>query len=362
MTRRTVARQLSVNLVGWDNGGGLTTDIEVVARVLARSGCRVLFNGHRTRKPRHTFERMLRGAGLRLRQSYATFSGCPILDVNIFVESIAPRFLSIGKINCLIPNPEWFREENMPYIPAMDMVLCKTQEAVATFRPLAQDTRYVGFTSADRFDPDILRSNELLCLHAAGASPSKGTSAVVEAWRRHPEWPRLVVIRSPAWYSGEAVPKELMAPNIEYIIERLDDRTWRRYQNTCEVHVCPSEAEGFGHIIVEAMSCAALVITTDGPPMNELVTTDRGVLVSYFRAEPMRLGSSYFVDVDDLERQIGGVLKMKQNERRALGGNARSWYESQSKAFEQAMRNLVDEVWPEQLARKSSERKHSRLA
>jgi len=286
----------------------------------------------------------------------ASVSGRPICSVNLFIESISPKAIRFGRLNCFIPNPEWFREENMPYLPAMDMVLCKTHDAVATFRPLAQDTRYVGFTSTDRLEPDILRSNELLCLHAAGASPSKGTSAVVETWRRHPEWPRLVVIRSPAWYSGEAVPKEPTAPNIEYVIARLDDRTWRRYQNTCEVHVCPSEAEGFGHIIVEAMSCAALVITTDGPPMNELVTTDRGVLVSYARSEPMRLGSSYFVDVDDLERQVGRVLKMEERERRALGGNARNWYESQSRAFENAVRNLVDEVWPEQIARKSCER------
>jgi glycosyltransferase involved in cell wall biosynthesis len=279
-----------------------------------------------------------------------------IYDVNLFIESISAKDVQFGRFNCFIPNPEWFREENMPYLSAMDMVLCKTHDAVSAFRPLARETRHVGFTSTDRFDPDIRRSDELLCLHAAGASPSKGTSAVVEAWRRHPEWPRLVVIRSPAWYSGEAVPKEPTAPNIEYVIERLDDRTWRHYQNTCEVHVCPSEAEGFGHIIVEAMSCAAVVITTDGPPMNELVTTDRGVLVSYSRSEPMRLGSSYFVDVDDLERQVVRVLKMGQRERHALGRIARTWYENQTKAFETAMRHLVDEVWPEQIARKSCER------
>jgi glycosyltransferase involved in cell wall biosynthesis len=134
------------------------------------------------------------------------------------------------------------------------------------------------------------------------------------------------------------------APNIEDLNQHLEYEVLRKYRNKCAVHLCPSEAEGFGHCIVEAMSCEAVVVTTDAPPMNELVTANRGVLVRAARSEPMRLGSRYFVDVDDLELQIGRVIAMKPEERRALGENARQWYLVQREAFRNAMKAFLVEV------------------
>jgi hypothetical protein len=41
-----------------------------------------------------------------------------------------------------------------------------------------------------------------MCLHIAGASLQKGTAAVLEAWRRRPDWPHLVVIGNPCCRFG----------------------------------------------------------------------------------------------------------------------------------------------------------------
>jgi multisubunit Na+/H+ antiporter MnhB subunit len=46
-----------------------------------------------------------------------------------------------------------------------------------------------------------------------------------------------------------------------------------------------SEREGFGHYINEARAVGAFVISTDHPPMNELVTPERGALVKPTRVE-----------------------------------------------------------------------------
>jgi glycosyltransferase involved in cell wall biosynthesis len=342
---------LLVNVVGRDHGGGLTTDMEILAGALRKAGCRVRFNGHVSRHKRGEVHRIVRGVGLRVRHGVGWIGADPIYDINLFLESIASRYLPHARLNCFLPNPEWFRESTRDYLHRIDCVLCKTRTAVDIFKPLASDVRYLGFTSADRLDGEHSQPDELLCLHGAGGSLSKGTSAVVEAWLRHPEWPHLIVIQHPFAYGGEPMERYPHAANIEYVFDRLDDATWRRYQNECAVHVCPSEAEGFGHVLVEAMSCGAVLVTTDGPPMNELVTIDRGLLVRPARAEPMRLGTAYYVDIEDLERQVDRVVRMTREQRRLLGNNARRWYETQSAAFAQRLEQFIDEHRPAQPAR-----------
>jgi hypothetical protein len=47
----------------------------------------------------------------------------------------------------------------------------------------------------------------------------------------------------------------------------------RRFQSEHPIHICASEREGFGHYLNEARAASALVISTDHPPMNELVTS-----------------------------------------------------------------------------------------
>ena len=226
----------------------------------------------------------------------------------------------------------------------IDWVLCKTMSAVQACGGLARGTRYLGFTSPDKLSQDVARADEIMCLHIAGASSWKGTAAVVEAWRRRPDWPLLVIIRNPKQYDGGPLMEFPLVPNINVIDRRISARELREYQNACTVHVCPSEAEGFGHIIVEAMSCGAVVVTTDGAPMNEIVMANRGVLVRVSHTEPMRLATRYFVDVDDLGRQIDRVLTMKPDQRRALGENARQWYLTQREAFASAMNAFLVEI------------------
>jgi hypothetical protein len=92
------------------------------------------------------------------------------------------------------------------------------------------------------------------------------------------------------------------------------------------------------------MSCGAVVVTTDGAPMNEIVTADRGYLARASHMEPMRRATRYFVDVDDLGRQIDRVLALKPDQRLALGKNARQWYLTQREAFAGAMTEFLDEI------------------
>ena len=104
-------------------------------------------------------------------------------------------------------------------------------------------------------------------------------------------------------------------------------------QNETAIHLCPSEAEGFGHVIVESMSVGALIIISDAPPTNEIITGANGLLVESERSEAMRLGRGYFASRDDLARKIGQALTMSEQQRNSLGQVARAWFDANETAF-----------------------------
>lgn len=331
---------LRVNIVSWD-GGGLGTDIDILMAVLERAGYVVRFKGRRHRRPRNRIHSLLMTAGVTLAQRWAALSRRPKFDVNLFDETIFPEFLPSARTNCLFVHPEWFRDENLEHFQGLDYVLCKTPSAVEMFRDLSVPCRMVRFTSPDKRIPGFVRSGPLRCLHLSGQSAVKGSEAVVEAWSRHPEWPELTVIRRSKRYGSEDAPSLPPLPNVRYETDYVPAERLRQLQNECQVHVLPSQAEAYGHIIGEAMSCGAIVVTTDAVPMNELVTPERGVLVRVARSEPMRRSRRNFVDVAALEAELNRVFAMPTEQRDALGRNARSWYEEQDGEFQRGLREFL---------------------
>lgn len=331
-----------INISAWDNGSGLSIDIDILVERFEEAGCPTWVNGRKQRTRRSGASRIVMGLASRLRNATGILAG-PHYDANIFVENIDLDVISRGRVNCLIPDPEWLHDPSLPLVARMDWVLCKTHSAVDAFGVLTPRVRYVGWTSPDRAAREATQPQELRVLHLAGQSQSKGTIAVVEVWRRHPEWPQLVLVRRQHPYLPR-MPEFAPLGNVLCLNERVDDITLQRLQNECAIHLCPSEAEGFGHSIVEAMSCGVVVVTTDGAPMNELIAPDRGVLVRWASSKPMRLATSYTVDVDDLERQVARVLAMSPEERAAMGTNARRWYESSRASFNAAIGRFVEEL------------------
>ena len=126
---------------------------------------------------------------------------------------------------------------------------------------------------------------------------------MLSAWSQHPEWPRLIVVSQ----LPMAAPAH---PNVEQLATRIADAQLRRLQNECAIHVCPSEVEGFGHTLMEGMSCGAVILTTEAPPMDELVSADEGFLVPYDGTSPMGAGIRYMVDEQRLEEVLGSMWRV----------------------------------------------------
>lgn len=325
-------RRHALNVIAWSNGVGLTRDIELLADALRRGGDSVTISAIGRGKLR----KWSRPVVMRTRALLHRLAGRRKFDANLMLEHVRPEDFGVAQRQLFVPNPEWCLPSDAALLPRVDGILAKTRHAVAIFTAQGCKVAYCGFTSDDRLDASVPR--ERTFFHLAGRSSSKGTQRLIALWQRHPDWPVLTVLQSPR----TAKPIEPPAANIVHRIDYIDDAELRRMQNAHRFHLCPSETEGFGHYIVEAMSVGAIVVTTDGEPMNELVTPERGVLVASGRTGTQHLATTHDFDNAAMAAAIERLIAMPDAELDRLGGNARSWYLDNDAGFSARLQSALE--------------------
>lgn len=312
-----------IQLLGRDNGAGLSRDLVLLAEALREAGAAADMRGlpHRGRLAEWLTRLQLAASA-------------PRYDLNLMLERIRPEFARAAQRNVLVPNPEYFRPRDRHALRCIDEVWAKTRHAVPLFESLGVRTRYIGFTSPDRFDPQIPRRHAFF--HGPGRSNNKGTAALLKLWARHPHWPVLTV----AWRRRHVELDHLPA-NVRLLRDHLDDDAYLRLQNEHRFHLCPSQTEGYGHYLAEAMSCGAVVVTLDAEPMNELVTPERGVLVPAQPLGQQDLATMYGWDEDAMRAAIERCIAMDAAETERLGAAARAWYEANRNGFPARLREAL---------------------
>ena len=316
---------MRVNVIAWDNGLGLSRHLRLLAGALRARGHDVTMTGLR----RGNWRKLGRRVFLGTRNAWNRVlgdRGWARHDVNILIEHIRPEFLPAARRNVLLPHPEWFLDTDRALLPRIDAVFAQTRHAMPIFETLGARVLYTGFTSEDRRDTSVPRQRAFF--HLAGRSQHKGTVRLLQLWRRHPEWPQLTVVQNP-----KSATPGAPATNIEHRIDYLDDVELLRLQNAHWFHLCPSETEGYGHYLVEAMGLGAVVITTDAAPMNEFITLERGLCVEYARSGRQNLARTHYFDEAAMERTIVQALAMDETTCRRLGTAARGWFEANARAF-----------------------------
>ena len=337
-----------LHIIYWKNGKGLELDAGILAEIAKSAGYEVSFS--ETRNPGHYGKlfsdhvatrwhnwRLRRNLLRQARRSLST-TNCPPYDVAICLEDVTSAAFETARKTVLIPNQEWFKKSRVGKIPDFDAVFCKSRLAERIFRTAGARARYIGFSTpvatAERSEsPDFSR-----CLHIAGRSFMKGTRAVVEAWSRHPEWPALTLLGT----GGHALGK--VPSNVHLIDRYLSEDERQHLQATHGIHVCPSESEGYGHTIAEGMARGAVVVTTDAPPMNELISRDRGFLVAASPDKPMGLDHRYRVAVRDLEAAMEKLLNTSLEERASLGREAKRHFTQRDGFFRSAFLESLNEL------------------
>lgn len=236
--------------------------------------------------------------------------------LTIFSESLPLGWLGTARACVLIPNQEWIRGDMLRHMAACAEIWCKSRHAQDIFTALGFKTRYIGFSSFDLYRPEVVKDYGR-AIHVAGRSHLKGTHTLLKVWAANPDWPSLLVISSNPEFRRYA------GHNIEVRVGDLSQEELVTHMNERGIHLCPSEAEGFGHFIAEGLSTQAVVVTVDAPPMNELVRPEFGFLARYGRKEAMSQGERFFVSPEDLQAQIAACLGLPLAQRHALGERAR---------------------------------------
>lgn len=297
--------------MGLPNGVGISRDMDIISNLLRSNGFEV--------DTQHMFRVVPKKH---------------IYDLTIYLERLSPGTLEMGKMNAFIPNQEWFENDWLRFLPYFSLILAKTRFAEKVFTDLGAKTEYISFTSEDRYLPDV-KKDDYHWMHLAGKSVQKQTETVIQTWAKNPGFPSLTIIQDPKFYRSRTTLK-----NVNFIIDRYPDDVLKVLQNSFATHVCPSETEGFGHYIMEAMSTKSLVITTNAAPMNELVSADFGVFVEPVSHKPMKLSTAYQVSTETLEQAV--VKAMILTDKRAeFGEKARNFFLSNDSLFRSRFVNAI---------------------
>jgi len=318
------ARMSTINLIARDNGFGLSRDLRLLQTALTESGHAVTISAvrrGRLRKLGYAW-RAKGGRALRRLRGHDPVA----FDVNLMLEHVRSEFFPQARVNVLMPNPEWFLPADSAVLSGVDGVFAKTIYTQSIFAGLGSRVAFTGFTSEDRLDAGVPRERSFF--HLAGRSGTKNTEPLLALWRRHPRWPRLTVVQD-----RHMAQSAVVAPNIDHRIGHLSDSELRRLQNSHRFHLCPSQTEGFGHYLVEALSVGATTLTLDAAPMNELVTADRGLLVPVAHTGTQYLATTNFFDETAMEAAIERLIGMSDAECERVGAAARGWFVDNDRAF-----------------------------
>jgi len=261
---------------------------------------------------------------------------------------LAPGF---SKEIIYVPNIEWMNDldENVLMSGAAGKVLLKNRYSFDVFSslPLASRTgeiAFVGWTSDDPLRGSQAADKDFESfLHVKGISWQKQTDVVMETWAANPRFPPLTVVMR--FERGFGLSGTMTyGKNVKVIMREIPLAELRSLQNAAGVHVNPSAAEGFGHSLNEARGSGSVLITTNAPPMNELVRHGENGLLAEAAPElatPMKKSRFYPVTVEALTTAVSKVLSMPLSLRREMGQAARASFLRDKQHFHERLAEVI---------------------
>lgn len=235
-----------INLIYYNNGVGLTKDALILDTILKNQ--------------------------FILNHVHIDNNRCEDADINLFIQNIdenSIEFLFAANKNVLIPNIEWMSSFCIENLSRFDLILAKSKECVDYIINYNSKIKLSGFSSIDRFNPNIKKQKTFF--HLCGRSIQKNTELVVDVFNENGL--PITIVDCTGRFKGKT------QPNINYINSFLSEQEINQLFNENLYHICPSINEGWGHYIYEALSCESVVFVPNAKPTNEFLTNDCCVMV-----------------------------------------------------------------------------------
>lgn len=296
-----------------------------------------------------------------------------LIDISFHFDMSFPVCQNEARCNLFMPNYESMlftkKEEqkerdavrNMLYkgLAHMDYLFAKTQITIDYCQKLKNEhnfkykivyTKHTSIVSPIHLMVDIPRDN-VSWLHAAGQSNWKQTDTVLDAWLGHPEWPHLVVTCGGTCLTNDFLQEKLNRyPNYRYaknvtILEKVDDIDRLTYQFFN--HVCPSIVEGYGQYINQARAYGCFIVTSDYPPMNELITKESGYLIPCSKLEdkPRTLDIKMcLINTEDFSNHMKMVFQIPLKTRIERARKVFDKYQEDTQYFYKSINQVLKEV------------------
>jgi glycosyltransferase involved in cell wall biosynthesis len=312
---------------------------------------------------------------------YDLCPGTPMIFFNHYWDGVpeSPRWPK-SKPLYLMPNIEMV-ELTPEHYWGVDAVLCKTRvcyDRVTRWyaengNPRDAKVFYTKHTSSDQAEFARRRLGNasvaakdvanVKFIHTAGTSVWKGTRELVDCWIMSSGMPQLDVYIDDSAYGylfGGSYQRRLDRSRSPVHIEHgmLAPQDFSKLTAESAFFMCPSRSEGYGHYINQARASGGVVITTDAPPMNELIVSgEMGVLVpARSQHDPQMLLGGKFTGPHGLRDPDGLLVKYNSRglciavrdfiasttaeQRAAMGAKARKQYHQDTKFFARSMREL----------------------
>jgi glycosyltransferase involved in cell wall biosynthesis len=136
----------------------------------------------------------------------------------------------------------------------------------------------------------------------------------------------------------ETLAKQHKVQNQCFFIDSIAHEDLAKYYSFCDCMCTPSRWEGFGMVFVEALACAAVVVTSDIAPMNEFIKhKENGLLVKDYE-DAQALGEMIRAACTDQSLRN----HLKQNARKSVEGFERSRIDKLEANYYQTILNMKE--------------------
>jgi glycosyltransferase involved in cell wall biosynthesis len=298
-----------------------------------------------------------------------------ISDIYIFLENIFDINLYDKdykkKLIIFMPNQELFADGIK--LSIINVILCKSLLAKDMFESIKKTEKFsytCFYTKFTTYIPQDLRNlpiikDENLFICWAGKSPFKNVDILVNVWIKNNGFlnidPKIKLIITCYRSCQKQLIKNLLKyHNIKFVKTsgdifkyknltlhnvKLENEEYTKYLTSANCALCISKKEGYGHYINESRYFSTCILTTNAPPMNELVINNKnGFLVDVNKNKDSNQFNYQLYNVYpkylDLKEKIIQLIKNK-SKLKEYGKKGRELYDQDKEYFIRIMETQV---------------------